>query len=59
LMRANREQSASVRSIYRSLRLPRKAVVDVLKALEADGLVERAAPPNQRGRPSEVYRFVE
>ena len=49
----------SVRDIYRTLRAPRKAVVEALKALEADGGVARLATPGKPGPKSETYTLVE
>ncbi len=52
--------NATVREIYRALRSTRKPVVEALKALEQDGLVERyLAEGGSRGRQPEAYRLVE
>lgn len=52
--------NATVRDIYRALRSSRKPVVEALKALEQDGLVERyLAEGGSRGRQPEAYRLVQ
>jgi len=49
----------SVRDIYRTLRSPRKPVIEALKALEQDGQVmPEIFQSGDRGRPSERYRLV-
>lgn len=51
--------SATVRDIYRTLRSPRKPVLETLKALEEDGRVLRIQDARTgRGRPPEKYELV-
>ncbi len=51
--------SLSVRSIYRTLRSPRKPVIEALKALEQDGQVELDfVRSGQHGPKAEAYRVV-
>jgi hypothetical protein len=53
-------EGLSVRSIYRTLRSPRKPVIEALKALELDGRIEQDFVRNgQQGRKAEAYRLVE
>ncbi|MFQ3647607.1 MAG: DUF3987 domain-containing protein [Anaerolinea sp.] len=52
--------SATVRDIYRTLRSPRKAVLEALKALEDDGRVLRVQNAySGRGRPPEKYELID
>ncbi|MFQ3673923.1 MAG: DUF3987 domain-containing protein [Aggregatilineales bacterium] len=52
--------SATVRDIYRTLRSPRKAVLEALKALEDDGRVLRVRNTySRRGRPPEKYGLID
>ncbi|MBN1964584.1 MAG: DUF3987 domain-containing protein [Anaerolineae bacterium] len=56
---AGQPNGLSVRSIYRTLRSPRKPVIEALKALELDGRVEQGFERNgQHGRKAETYRLV-
>ncbi len=52
------EQPITVREMYRALHSPRKPVIEALRALETDGVVEKVEAPSKPGRKSEVYRFV-
>ena len=58
LLRAHPE-GASVRETYRTLRAPRKAVIDALRALESDRTLIRVDTPNKPGPKSETYRLVQ
>ena len=58
LLRAHPE-GASVRETYRTLRAPRKAVIDALRALESDGTLVRVETPSKPGPKSETYRLVQ
>lgn len=52
--------SATVRDIYRTLRSPRKTVLEALKALEDDGRVLRVQNAySGRGRPPEKYELID
>ncbi len=53
-------QGLTARSIYRTLRTPRKPVTDALNALEQDGRLLRAATPNngQPGPRPDVYQLI-
>jgi hypothetical protein len=52
--------SATVRDIYRTLRAPRKTVLETLKALEEDGRVVRVLHAYAgRGRPPEKYELLD
>jgi hypothetical protein len=52
--------SATVRDIYRTLRAPRKTVLETLKALEEDGRVVRVLHAySGRGRPPEKYELLD
>ncbi len=51
--------SATVRDIYRSLRSPRKPVIEALRALEDDGRIERVELPPKPGVKSETYRLTD
>jgi hypothetical protein len=52
--------SATVRDLYRSLRAPRRTVLETLKALEEDGRVMRVQHAyNGRGRPPEKYELID
>ena len=52
--------SATVRDIYRTLRSPRKTVLETLKALEDDGRVVRVQNAySGRGRPPEQYELID
>jgi hypothetical protein len=56
---ATQPGGASVRDLYRSLRSPRKPVMEALKALEQDGqVVAEVIQMGDRGRPSERYRLL-
>ncbi|HLV37453.1 MAG TPA: hypothetical protein VKY59_20205, partial [Spirillospora sp.] len=56
---AGQPNGLSVRSIYRTLRSPRKPVIEALKALELDGRVEQDFVRNgQHGRKAETYRLI-
>jgi len=56
---AGQPNGLSVRSIYRTLRSPRKPVIEALKALELDGRVEQDFVRNgQQGRKAETYRLI-
>jgi predicted ArsR family transcriptional regulator len=49
-----------VRDLYRTLRSPRKTVLEALKALEDDGRVLRVQNAySGRGRPPEKYELIE
>ena len=52
-------EGASVRETYRTLRAPRKAVIDALRALESDRTLIRVDTPNKPGPKSETYRLVQ
>ena len=58
LLRAHPE-GTSVRETYRTLRAPRKAAIDALRALENDGTLVRVDTPNKPGPKSETYRLVQ
>jgi hypothetical protein len=52
--------SATVRDLYRTLRAPRKTVLETLKALEDDGRVIRVQNAySGRGRPPEKYELLD
>jgi hypothetical protein len=52
--------SATVRDLYRTLRSPRKTVLETLKALEDDGRVIRVQNTySGRGRPPEKYELLD
>jgi hypothetical protein len=52
--------NATVRDLYRTLRSPRKAVLETLKALEDDGRVIRVQNAySGRGRPPEKYELID
>jgi len=52
--------SATVRDLYRTLRAPRKTVLETLKALEDDGRVIRVQNAySGRGRPPEKYELID
>ncbi|MBZ0274933.1 MAG: DUF3987 domain-containing protein [Anaerolineae bacterium] len=51
--------SATVRDIYRTLRSPRKPVMEALRALEEDGCVGRVELPPRPGVKSEAYRLID
>jgi hypothetical protein len=53
------EGMATVRDLYRSLRAPRKPVIEALKALEQDGCIERVELPPKPGVKSEAYRLTD
>jgi hypothetical protein len=56
---AGQPHGLSVRSIYRTLRSPRKPVIEALKALELDGRVEQDfARKGDRGPRTEIFRLV-
>jgi Protein of unknown function (DUF3987) len=52
--------SATVRDLYRTLRSPRKTVMETLKALEDDGRIVRVQNAyNGLGRPPEKYELID
>ncbi|MCD4684494.1 MAG: DUF3987 domain-containing protein [Anaerolineae bacterium] len=56
---AGQPNGLSVRSIYRTLRSPRKPVIEALKALELDGrVVQDFARQGERGPRTEIFQLV-